>query len=489
MALKEYTIKEFRGIDQSRSENSLDNGYSPDACNMDTENGDLAVGKGYVKHIPTPVPGTGEIRRLYIWRDLVTVRYVVIAGREVYAWRTSDETPSWILLYTYSETGTYTWTGTQWDFLEARIGNVDYLIIANGERQLIKWDGESSTAVEFGSEAQLSNIAVNYLALHYDRLFSAGDQAAPSRLYWSKPPGDGKSIEDWSVDDASQNASGGHVEVGNTDTDPILGLCSLSNQLLIFKRDSIYRLHGDRPDGYRITKVNAEVEEMCHTSCILYGDTPFWMTGAGMYYFDGQTAQPMPNARNIRNILDGARLTQCKGAENRDRLYFTCRKGDSGYQDDSIIVYDVPERAYMLRNGFQVADICAKAGTLYLINSSRYVYRFNEGDTYDGEKIDAYWKTPSTDLGNKPGIKSLQELYLRGISEGDGEGAAILIDATIGRNTTNYRYLMPEQEVDVLEIPMKNEGRTFSLRFSNEEGSRWAIRGGVSLLFELRQRS
>ena len=483
MATREFTIKEFGGIDQSRDESRINPGDTADACNMDTTDGNLAVAKGYVRHIVGQVPGTDRIRRIYVWRSLVTVRYIVVAGLKIYAYVDTDAQPAWKEIYAYPSG----LVGNRWDFLETKIGETDFLIIANGEHQLIKWDGISATAELFGSAEKVSNIHVNFLAMHYSRLFCAGDPRNPSRLYWSAPPGTSgttvRTIEDWSRDDASENTSGGYVEVGNTGGDPITGLCPLSNQLLIFKRGSIYRLLGDRPSNFRILRVDAEVEEMVDTSVIYYGDTPFWMTRAGMYYFDGQTAQRMYNARNIQGQLGKVSLTTCKGAENRDKLYFTCRENESGDDDDTVIVYDMQRRTYMIRRGFGVADFCAVNGVLYMINSQRYVCRFDEGDTYGTAAIEAYWKMPLTDLDAKADIKSMQSLLLR------GEGDPLIIDVTVGRNTTNYRYFMPEELSDISEVPLKNEGRTFSVKFSNEAFGRWKIRGGITLLFEPRKRT
>ncbi|HMM30349.1 MAG TPA: hypothetical protein PKB13_01090, partial [Clostridia bacterium] len=84
----------------------------------------------------------------------------------------------------------------------------------------------------------LSKVNAHMMAMHYGRLFAAGSlyDINPIRLYWSKVPGDLRSIEDWTADDASPETSGGYVEVGSQN-DPIIGLCALSNQLLIFKRD------------------------------------------------------------------------------------------------------------------------------------------------------------------------------------------------------------------------------------------------------------
>ena len=487
MSVKGYYIKDFGGIDQSRDPGRISEENSPDACNMDTTDGNLAVGKGFVKHMTEPVPGAGPIRRLYIWRGLVSYRYVVVAGNTVYGYNDFDKTPAWRAIYTYEEIENDPFYGTRWDFLETKIGDVDYLIIANGERQLIKWDGESEKAELFGSAEKASNLPVNYLAMHYSRLFSAGDPEHPSRLYWSCPPGTNsadnvRTIEDWSRDDASENTSGGHVEVGNTSNEPITGICALSNQLIIFKRNSIYRLLGDRPSNYRIYQVYAETEEMSDESITLYGDIPFWLTKNGLYYFDGQTAQRMVNAQNVREILKAAKIQFAKGAKNDDKLFFTIRQNDAD-TENAMIIYDVPNRTYMLRNGFTVADIFATGGTLYLINEKRYIYRWGEGDTYDGDLIEAYWNTPLTDLDSKFTIKTIRELYFR------GEGDIILIDAKVGKNIKEYRYLMPEEIEDVQEVPLKNEGRVFSFKFHNEQGSRFVIKGGVQLRYEVENRT
>lgn len=485
MSVKGYYIKDFGGIDQSRDPGRISEENSPDACNMDTTDGNLAVAKGFVKHLE-PVPGEDAIRRLYIWRGLVSYRYVVVAGKNVYGYNDFDESPAWRIIHTYEDVDGDIFYGTRWDFLETKIGEKDYLIIANGERQLIKWDGESEKAELFGSAENVSNLPVNYLAMHYSRLFSAGDPDHPSRLYWSCLPGtnsagDVRIIEDWSRDDASENTSGGHVEVGNTANDPITGLCALSNQLIIFKRSSIYRLLGDRPSNYQIYQVYAETESMSDESVVLYGDIPFWLTKNGIYYFDGQTAQRMVNAQNVREILKESDIHFSKSAKNDDKLYFTIAQG--GGEENAMIVYDVPNRTYMLRNGFKVSDIYATGGTLYLINDKRIIYRFDEGDTYDGDLIEAYWNTPLTDLDSKFTIKTLRELYFR------GEGDIILVDAAVGKNVKEYRYVMPEDIEDVLEVPLKNEGRTFSFKFHNEQGSHFTIRGGIQLRYEVENRT
>lgn len=645
--MAEYVIENFLGIAQDLTENKLPPGYTADCANMDTENGDLTVGRGYVKHIETPVPGTGDIWRMYHWHTLQNNLFLVAAGDSLYAWD-GDE---WNKIFDYTTilpANTHI-TATKWDFVECRLGSTDYLLIANGQTQIVKWAG-GNTAEAFGtgefifestvdsveynatkaesasySEANMvgtftltmptgwaysqgcriawkvpadtgniteckvvigadtytleyvpilasgdmvvvtltsttegtagdewtekkygidkitltaaldddqktrclavgiyvdgityevdeidvtqkiltlkeictkelthgmdakvrggiSNIPVNYLEIFVSRLFSAGDPSHPSRLYWSQPPGDTRTIEDWSMDEASDQTGGGFVEVGTTSSDPIVGLCSLSSQLIIYKESSVYRLLGDRPTNFRIVQVNRDIERTVNTAIIANGDVPYWLTKAGMYYHDGQQAHLTPTARQIHTILENVSLATTKSCENLDRLYFTCRAASEG-KDDTIIVYDLRDRTYLLRNGFEVIDICAYDGNLYSINSNRYVYRWDRNaKTYDGGRIDAYWNTPFTDLQAKTVVKAPYYIYLR------GEGEIVKIDLAIGKQKQHRTYQIPIETGDVLKIPLtKDEGRVFGMKIYNQFGGWFKVMGGMELVYETRE--
>ena len=736
-----YQIPAFLGIDEGRSENTLEPGWSPEAWNMDTEGGDLAVGKGFAKHIGTAVPGTGTIRRMYLWHDAGVDKFVVIAGNKVYWWNSGANPAAWTEIYDYTSDIPVgkTLDGSDWDFLESRIGNDDHLIIANGVTQLVKWSG-SGSAVLFGSgeyvfgngdtpvtisalteafpkadsaayeekpdyeniatgatystssntgtytltmpagysyaadqkivftvpqqpasnittlkvndgtntytlnmsyswetgataviqttsttaatvllenrrkgaytltmpagytyneggkiaflapslvdatvqrvtvndgpneyeldyipewtpgdvaviltksttaaeilaeewgytdatlsdaigsdwvdwtkgvgvqiegvtyavadidnartkitfkeqtdkvavgdgvkvRGGVSDIPVGYVELYYNRLFSAGDPSHPSRLYWSQPPGDVKTIENWSMDDYSEAASGGHTEIGPTNNDPIVGLTALSNQLIIHKQSGNYRLIGSNPSNFQILQINQGVEKMANTSRISHGDVPYWITRAGMYYYNGQQAILHPRSRQVRNTLRNASLDHSKGIECRDKLYFTMREAAGTGPDDTVLYYDMTENVWMKRNGFHVADFCTRDGEIYLVNENRYVCRVG-GTDYDGEPIAAYWRTPVTDLGVKNVIKEPRKMIVRGRSGGTGD--AITVTEYSGTLPNSVDMILPSNDQDVKEIALHNQGRTFHYEFRNKAGSWWKILGGVEILF------
>lgn len=472
MALQQYRIAEFLGINQSACENNIYAGESPDARNMDTAGGQLAVARGYVRHCAPAHASPASVLRLAIWHKDGVRRFVTATagGLQVL----EEGADAWRTLAAFSS------PAVQADFQALKIASTEYLLMAGGAQSIVKWDGSASDAAAFGSAAQLSDAPVGLLELYYGRLFSAGDPNHPCRLYWSCAPGDERTVEDWSQSAASENVGGGHVEVG-TDSDPITGLFALSNQLLIFKRDSLYRLLGDRPSNYRIYPVNASMAQPVHTACVRVGDVLYFLTETGMYYFDGQTVRRAADADKIKAFLAGADLSGCCGAACRDRLYFAVKTGASAV-NNALVTYDLPRGTYMVRDGFTIHGLQADGGVLFLLAGDGRVCRFDEGDSYDGAEIRAYWRTPMTDLGGKIAVKQLRELYLR------GTGGVIAVEAISDSGTVFFDRLMPASLTDVLEAPLTGDGRAFCLRLSNENGAGFTIDGGVELLLDAKRR-
>lgn len=473
MAKAIYHIREFGGIDQFADENSLKPSSSPSACNMCTQGGSLSVAKGCVRHFEQPIPGSGKIHALRVFATLGENMFIAAAGDCLYKYAQGE----WQCIHTYP---TPVGDG-KFDFVQAQLGNEDNLIIACGGRQTVKFNGVS--AEPFGSEAEHSNINFGYLALYANRLFAAGDAAHPNRLYWSQLPGGGRSIESFAPVEASPNVEGGHTEVGNMQSDPITGLAALNNQLIIFKAGSIYRLLGDKPSNFIVEEVDTKCLSPAHSAVVKRANCLFFLTKEGLGIFNGVGAQRMKDAKKICRTLENCSLQNSKGALCDGKLYFTADENGSPLT----IEYDLERGTYMLRRGFCAHDLCAFNGRLFIINENRRLCRLNEGATYDGAPINAHWQTPLTDLGEKGAVKAARTLYLRGSS--DRALSATLFDVNMGGMVSTYRTLLPKGAHDVLEVPLKNEGRSFSLRIYNEAGGGFSLKSGIELEFDLRRRT
>lgn len=475
MAWMKYRIDAFYGINQSETENNLPSGESPDACNMDTFGGRLSVARGYVRESQLACPAESGPLRLFCKNTEAGPEFV-IAGRTGLS-VLSPGSSAWRSLGDFQAPRS---APGQIDFLLTKVEGRERLLTGSGAGPILSWDLSENGAAAFGSAEQLSDAPVTYLELYFGRLFAAGDAQNPCRLYFSCAPGDGRSIADWSSQAGSENVSGGYVEVG-ADSDPITGLFALSNQLVIFKKDSLYRLLGDRPGNYRICPINASMADCIHSACVRNGDVLYFLTSAGLYCFDGQEARRMPDADKVKTFLAGADLSNCTCAACGDKLYFCLREG-GGDVNNAMLIYDLYRGVYMLRRGFTVRDVCALGRELYLFDGGGYVCRFDVGDSYAGEPIQAYWTTPETDLNDKSSVKKLRELYIR------GAGGVLSVSAETAGGTAFFARLMPPNTGDVLEAPIAGEGRAFRLRLANELGSRFCIEGGLELTLDAQRR-
>lgn len=347
----------------------------------------------------------------------------------------------------------------------------------------ITLDAEPAVVPVVGDTAKIrggaSDAHCNFVCMHNGRLFTAGDPENSNRLYWSTIPGDGRTIEHWLAVSSSVDLSGGYVEVGDTTSDPIIGICELSTQILIFKRYSIYRLYGDRPSYYTVERVERFTENMSNAGVAVKADIPYWLTKSGVKLFNGADMELLDNGQNflvsfINKVSD---VSQSKGFTARNKLYWTCRVGNSEY-DDSVIVYDTTNGTYMVRDGFKIADMCAFENTVYLINDTGYLYEFEKGNKYDGTAIAAYWQTQPTDLTAKYQDKQLKHLFFR------ADGSTVVIE-TSNRNsvlTTERRVLLNE---DMIDIPLSSVPcRRFSVKLSNEAGSYFSVQGGIQIFYE-----
>ncbi|MBO4848160.1 MAG: hypothetical protein J5586_03305 [Clostridia bacterium] len=471
-----YRIESFAGLDQSRSESLISPAFSPDAMNMDTSDGNLAVTRGYSRLLSGPVPAesTSGVDRICFFRSSSGEIPIAISGGCIYTWSEDDE--EWSRAYMYP----LVMERRHYSVLMTRIGTTDVMLIADGANPILKFDGESFS--QFGSEAGCSDVAVGYIAMYRGRLFAAGDLDNPNRLYYSKLPGGERTIEDWGYDQDSPAVEGGHVEIGTTSGDPITAICAISNQLLIFKKNSIYRLIGDRPGNFNIELIEQDSTPVADTACAVYRDMVFFVTDDGLHCFNGVDTALMPDAHRIKRIMESADTSDTRMATAGDRIYFTVKLGT----ETRLIEYDTGTRRYMQYGGFTAKDLAPHGGKLVLATAERYIVRWGEGDTFDGAPIAAYWTTPLTDLGDKSVIKSLRELYLRGSSEGS---AMLMIDASAGVFRDTYRVLLPRTEEEVLEVPMQNEGRTLRLKLYNEAGGHFTLTGGLELGMNVRKRT
>ena len=334
-----------------------------------------------------------------------------------------------------------------------------------------------------------SNYSCNFCDMYFGRFFSCGDPTNPSRLYWSAVSGDGRTIEDWLAVEGSADASGGYVEIGDNGGDAIIGMTILSDRLIVFKRYSVYYLRGDRPSNYAVERVENFSERMSNASVVVKNNLPYYLTASGIQVYDGTGIVPINEGTRYLNsffqTINSA--LNSKGVHAQNVFYFSCKVNSAATYDDTLIVFDIARASYMIRNGFEIADMTVHDGIVYLINGSRYVYQFNSGTTYDGTAISAYWLTQETDLSAKGVEKQIKEIMFRADS---GRVVLTIYGDNVVRATVDQ--VLSSANGGFVSAPVNfTKSRTFQFKIENKAGSTFSITGGIEATFldEKRQKT
>jgi hypothetical protein len=508
-----FSIPEFTGIQQHKDGRLLPISSAYDARNIDTSDGNLNVAKGFSKWTTAgnayKVPGSDAIRKLIIAPgegngnvyDFYAVTDTTIYGH-------APSTGAWSVVHNDDTNAgfafQYTLEASNVNTLSARIGSEDVILVctrANNPIIVIKMS--NGHVRKFGSGGS-SNIPVSLATMYANRLFAAGNITAPVRLYWSSVPGDGRTIEDWTMVDGSEDASGGYVEVGDNTRDEIIGLTALSNQLIIWKRFSTWRLLGDRPSTFTLELIEKNVfgfrESPLQLRPLVFHDAPYFMRNDGLQTYDTTGIVPVDSGgSHLKRFLAGLTEEAFMYARNvlyRGRFYMSVKVGtryaenmSNGY-DNALVVFDTTTGAYMIRDGFEIGDIASDGRYIFLINGDRYIYKFEDGNTYNGTKIHAYWQTQPIDFGRKMYRHQLMGVYMQ-LTGGDvkinidGDYAGSSKELVAKKDTTRKGYIAVRVQTD--------QSNEFSFTFDNKTGNstytNFAIKGGVNIktLSELKE--
>lgn len=372
-------------------------------------------------------------------------------------------------------------------------GEVKYLLYSNLVEG-ISADGTKITLDLTGCTVTTSNTVqlrggvsdkpVSSLELYHDRLWSAGDPEYLSRLYWSCVAGEGRTIEDWVSDDYDADASGGHVDVGTADGDKIVALKSMTDCLLIFKVNSIWRLYGNRPSNYTLERITDEVGAYDDSEIITRYGTPYWLTKNGIFYCDGTNAMSADSDVDYLHDLfwevnGAARRSACCVPALR-KLYFDVYSDTVGR---FILTRNLVTGAYLTFNGAEIIDIATASDDALFLTAGGAVIargentdRLTEYGSTDG--LHAKWVSQRMDFSGLFGRKQVSALWFRAT----GGRMRVAVHTDIG---SNYFDVVPEEmQTDVVRLPVNmSEARTLQIEIENVNGSRFRIEGGIYIVY------
>lgn len=238
------------------------------------------------------------------------------------------------------------------------------------------------------------------------RLFVASENG----LYWSAL-GD---MTDWTTD---QDA--GYAE---TLLDPITALIPAQDYLAVFTYNSVHLFTGFDHTTFQMLKLGDEGITSKYNVCKFNNNIYFYANGLRSIKAFGDLAQlnissdlSLPIAR-LLEVLDRNRLDEIRLVTYEDKKQVWIYIPDKAESELKLcIIADFQHDrgiAFYKRRGKGITALTSADGLVYSATVSNALYREDWGDTFDGDTIEATWKTTWLTWGEGSQLKTAKSIIL-----------------------------------------------------------------------------
>lgn len=302
----------------------------------------------------------------------------------------------------------------------------------------------------------------DFVELHYDRLWIAGNKENPDRVYFSTASVNGADIEDFTVpiEEAEANQHGGFLDVRSYDGGKIIGLKVIFNAVVIFKNKSAYKIFGNSPDNYELVQMFSSNGAIADKSICVGNNGAFFLNTDGIYFYDGTNTNLI--SQKIQKTIKRINKDNAYKAVGifHNNKYFLSVPVDNSTECNLLIEYDIDNKSFLTHELGTVTNFIEFNNEL-LFSDYDTVKSLSSGSGAMPMK----WITPNYDYGKKNSRKNSNYIYFRG----KGNGAVKFKVVTEKK----------EKEIDVVldgteklyKKKLKNKGRLFRLEISNVNGS------------------
>lgn len=423
-----HTLRDFTGgLNLVADTFRLQENESPDLLNVDIDRrGGFQVRRGVYPFTDSTLSAAPNT--IWSYNDTGTVYTMVQVGTGVRYSTGSTWKNITRLVSSVSTDDLGTSDGT--DICPATVNNVCYWV--RGNREVVKWDGTIDGSTGVGNASILGTAfndtitpttgnvpRADHIAVHSGYLWVAGTWESgthyPNRIRWSWANTFDNSVENWHLND--------YIDIDDgKDSDAITAIVPYGDQLIVFKRDSVYAIYGYSAESFSVVNVSNTVGAVSHSAAIA--------TPAGLFFFDHQTGLNRFDGKSVSWMFENIWPAMRDGSipssqiDNVDlgwienRLWVSVPSVDfPSVPRGMTFVLDPRLKAngawtkYSLQAGPFARGHRTESYLGYLHGSNR-VYRLDVQDQYydflstaaGPSAIDAYYRTKWVDIG-EPAVK------------------------------------------------------------------------------------
>lgn len=353
------------------------------------------------------------------------------------------------------------------------------LFFCNGS-YIYKWTGVGSN---FTIVYDASN-KTKYLALFGDRLISAGHNA--SDICYSN------------LLDPETGYIDNYISVNPDDGDKITGLIVHSNNLIVFKEKSKWRMSptGDYDNPFYLTKID-DVGALSHHSLIIVNDMVYFCNLNGVYRFTGASSEKISTKidTSYKTWLGlGATLTSIDVVyiKELNQIRWTIQSTIASYT----ITYNLLTDSWFVLNdydpqggGWTSTNFCVikpwetSATEIILASSKNYLMQTNDGDSFDVQTNKAIPSVMTSKVFDF-GIPHKQKTIKRGYFTVKNEMWPTNITLSVSVDSKEFESLSPiicnvpdvgDKHTQLIDLKEKI-GKTFQFKFENNgENQPWTL--------------
>lgn len=383
--------------------------------------GSIKKRAGSSKYNAAAIGAAGEVHSLFRYYQADgTKKFLCIEGSTLY--EGNDGAGTWASVGSVTGTGKAKFATWQ-----------DKVYFVNQNGLVRNYDGTT-----LGPVAS-SPTTCKYILFRGDRLYAAGDNSKPNRLYFTD-----------TGDPTTWTTGTNYIDIRDDDGDVITGLAVIQDTLVIYKRNSIWLLYGNDAASFQLQMSSNLVGCDAPYSLVEFGNKHYFLDRIGVYVFDGTNAVNI--SENIyRDVLDNGnaladipagRLDDAVGTIYERQYYLGySRIGDA--ENGEIFVYNIRLNAWSRSEGISVSSFANwnggdDEGQLYSGDYSGFARKHDIGTDDDGVDIETKYSSKYFNFNNPLTFKKLEEVSL--VTDLSVADLSMIINTNWGDNSQSISF-------------------------------------------------
>ena len=335
------------------------------------------------------------------------------------------------------------------------------------------------TPIKIQQNAETNDMKFGCVARFAERIWGAGIETDPDKLVYSAP----YDIFNWQQNNNRPEDGAGDIQQPDWDGDAFTAIKAFGNQLVCFKRNSIWAITGTNPSAFYMRKQYGH-GTIYEDSIVVHNENIFFATDTGIHTYDSINVTPVKYGY-LNDVFEqfsyGEKKTiiacMCAG-----KYYFNLLTFDSAFNSNSFFCYDTLEgtiSAY--KNGLWPRSLVEYNAHVYVLYSNGVKWKLASLDGQEADNL--YYVTAWQDLGANNVLKSEFEIYISALVD---MGDSVEMEIGIETEQKKKAKSVTIESGKIRRVKLNAKGRKFRVWINAKaQKEAWKLAGSIQILYSL----